>query len=190
VSWKGLQFSLLRHGETDGGARFCGSTDVALTDKGWQQMKVSMNDVSPGWDRIISSPLKRCAAFARYFAQQYAIPLSFDERIKEMHFGIWEGRSAEELMAEDADGLTRFWQDPDRYPPQEAERLSSFQARVLAAWNGFIESYGEQRILLVTHGGVIRVLLCHLQEKPIKQLLEIEVKHGSLHILNSRGQSS
>ncbi len=40
--------------------------------------------------------------------------------------------------------------------------------------------HNEQHILLVTHGGVIRLLLCHLQQRPLSTLLDAEVKHGAL----------
>lgn len=178
-----MLIGLLRHGEVEGGACFRGSTDDLLTDFGLDQMRLATNE-NCCWDRVISSPLKRCAAFAREFTQQHSLPLNFDERIKELHFGEWEGRTAAELMMEDPVALERFWADPDRYPPPAGEILSCFQARVLAAWDSLVSSYNGQKILLVTHGGVIRVLRCHLQQRPISQLLEIEVKHGALYTLS------
>lgn len=183
---------LLRHGEVEGGPCFRGSTDDPLTATGLKQMQAATTEDAdqdhPGnqsgeqhWERVITSPLQRCAAFARVFAQQHSLPLTFDEQIKEMHFGTWEGRTAAELNAADPDALARFWDDPDGHPPPHGESLSHFQARVLAAWNNIIHHYPEQKILLVTHAGVIRILLCHLQQRPISKLLQIEVKHGALH---------
>ena len=156
--------------------------DDPLTDIGLCQMKAATNR-DRCWDRVITSPLERCAGFASAFARQHSLPLTFDERIKEMHFGTWEGRTSAELMAEDPGALTRFWADPDGYPPPAGEPLSRFQARVLAAWNSVIRSDTGQKILFVTHGGVIRVLLCHVQQRPVGKLLEIEVKHGALYTL-------
>lgn len=174
--WVGL----LRHGEVEGGGRFRGHTDDPLTPAGHAQMCAALAD-SGRWDQVISSPLSRCAEFSRTFAQQHSLPLTFDTRLKEMHFGHWEGRSAAELMAEDAEALTRFWRDPDVYPPPGGESLASFQARVLDAWHDIIAEYHERHVLLVTHGGVIRVLLCHVFEVTVSRWHEFEVSHGQLH---------
>lgn len=172
------RIGLLRHGEVKGGTRFRGHTDDPLTEIGWEQMRISTENSD--WDRVISSPLERCADFARAFTRQYSLPLSFDERIKEMYFGTWEGRTAAQLMAEDPTALERFWADPEAHPPPSGELLSQFQARVLTAWDSLVHRYSGQKLLLVTHGGVIRILLCHVQQRPLSELLQIEVKHGAL----------
>ncbi|MFZ0006897.1 MAG: histidine phosphatase family protein, partial [Steroidobacteraceae bacterium] len=57
---------VLRHGETEGGARYWGRTDVALSARGWEQMRAAVAGHS--WERIVSSPLQRCAAFAEALA--------------------------------------------------------------------------------------------------------------------------
>lgn len=173
--------SLLRHGEVEGGPRFRGSTDDPLTKNGWQQMRIATNAVKETrWNRIISSPLQRCAHFAREYALQHNLNISFEDHLKEMHFGQWEGRSAAEIMQEDPDALGRFWSDPIQQSPPDAESLLDFQTRVLEAWQNIIDRYVGQKILIITHGGVIRVLLCHEQKKPINKLLEIDVPLGSL----------
>lgn len=171
---------LLRHGDTVGGTRFRGSTDDPLTELGWTQLWTAVEKETFSWDHIISSPLQRCADFAQALGQRHAIPLTFDERLKEMHFGAWEGRSTDELMATDADALQQFWTDPVKYTPPDAESLTHFSTRVLLSWRDIVNRYSNQKVLLVTHGGVIRVLLCHIQQSPIKNLLEFEVKHAAL----------
>lgn len=176
---------LLRHGETVGGSRFRGSTDDPLTERGWTQLWAAIEKDGPCWDRIISSPLKRCADFARALGQQHSMPFTIDERFQEMHFGAWEGRSAAELMATDADALTRFWNDPLRHTPPQAEPLTDFEARVLAAWRDVVNNYAGEKILLITHGGVIRVLLCHIQQHPIERLLEFEVGHAAIQRIHT-----
>jgi len=175
-----IQLDCLRHGEVQGGTCFRGHTDDPLTPTGLQQMQAATNTGSR-WDQVISSPLQRCATFATAFAQQYSLPLQFDDRLTEMHFGDWEGRTLDSLMGEDPDALTNFWNNPTDHPPPGAESLLNFQARVLSAWNDIIQQHPEQRILLITHGGVIRILLCHVQQHPINKLLEFDIKHGSLH---------
>jgi alpha-ribazole phosphatase len=173
---------LLRHGEVAGGNCFRGHTDDPLTAKGLEQMYSAITDCD-SWDCIISSPLMRCAKFAKLYAQQYSLPLTIDDRLHELNFGTWEGRTAAELMAEDQDALTRFWNDPEKHPPPDGETLSCFQARILEAWSHILATYSEQRVLVVTHGGVIRVLLCHVLARPLAKLQEFEIKHGGLYSL-------
>ncbi len=174
-------FGLLRHGEVVGGSRFRGHSDDPLTPLGWQQMRNATT--TGGWERVISSPLVRCAAFAQAYAQRSGVSYRCDARLMEIHFGAWEGCSAEALMQHDADALSRFWEDPLQHPPPGGEPLLAFQARVLAAWDEITAQYEGERTLILTHGGVIRVLLCHLHQRPLTQLQTFDVEHGSLHLV-------
>lgn len=181
-----MSVGLLRHGEVEGGSRFRGHTDDPLTPAGLAQMYAALAD-SDRWDRVISSPLIRCEEFASAFARQGSLPLTFDTRLKEIHFGQWEGRSAAELMAEDPEALARFWRDPNAYLPPGGESLAHFQARVLDAWYDILSAYADQHILIVTHGGVIRVLLCHVFQVSVSRWHEFEVTHGQLHAVHIGG---
>lgn len=174
-----MLIGLLRHGEVEGGSRFRGHTDDALTSVGLQQMRAAT--AGGHWDRVISSPLARCAAFANVFARQHSMPLTFDARLKEIHFGAWEGRTAAELMQTDADALARFWAHPFDDPPPGGEPPTQFQARVLDAWKDIVAGHTGQRVLVVTHGGVIRMLLCQVTGVPAARLQEFMVGHGQLH---------
>lgn len=184
-----MRVGLLRHGEVRGGPCFRGHTDDPLTATGWDQMRAAVTD-DQRWDRVISSPLARCAAFARIFAERRALPLLLDRQLREMHFGAWEGRSAAELMAEDPVALTDFWRDPERCPPPGGESLDQFKMRVLAAWDQMVREHVEQRLLVITHGGVIRVLLSHLLKRPFRQLQQFEVAYGGLYTLQIDGDGT
>ena len=168
---------LLRHGDTEGGPRYCGRTDVALSDIGWRRMWASVEGVAP-WRTIVSSPLARCAAFARQLSEQRDIPLSLDERLRELDFGEWEGRTAAELMVSASDALTRFWRDPLAHPPPGGETIQALQARVLAAWREIIG--WREPALIISHGGPIRVILAHTSDRPLVNLHKITVPHAVL----------
>lgn len=177
-----IHLGLLRHGEVEGGPRFRGTLDDQLTPEGLAQMWSAL-DGSPGWDRVYTSPLARCASFADAFARRHNLPLEREKRLREIHFGEWEGRSAAEIHAGDPDRLGRFWHDPERHPPPGGETLAAFRARVLEAWFEILQRHDGRRILIVSHGGVIRILLCHLLHRPAGDLLEIEVAYASLQVL-------
>ena len=171
---------LLRHGETQAGSVYLGRTDVPLSEHGFRQMEEALLD-APHYQAVLSSPLARCAAFAQDYAQRFGLPLHFDARFQEMDFGMWDGCSAAEIAAADAGALENFWRDPVAFTPPHAEPLLSFQARVLAAWRELPARYHGQHVLLVTHGGVMRIILCHLQQRPLNELLSLAVPHAALH---------
>ena len=148
-----LRLDLLRHGETELGGGLRGSLDDALTANGWTQMRAAVVDGGP-WDRIVSSPLQRCARFAAELGEQLNLSVHLDKDLQELHFGAWEGQSAAALMETDAEALGLFWADPYGFTPPQGEPVSAFSARVLAAVARLYAAYASERILLVSHGGV------------------------------------
>jgi alpha-ribazole phosphatase len=111
---------LLRHGETEGGVRYWGGMDVALSSKGSLQMRTAVAGLA--WDLIISSPLRRCADFAEALAQELGVPCRLEADLREMGFGTWEGYSTAELMHRDAERLRLFWSDPSAHTPPRCTR--------------------------------------------------------------------
>ena len=177
-----LHLDLLRHGETELGGGLRGSLDDALTDTGWAQMRAAVVEQGP-WDRLVSSPLQRCSRFAEELGTQLGLPVQLDKDLQELHFGTWEGQSAATLMETDAEALGLFWADPYSFTPPEGERVEDFSTRVLAAVGRLQASYAGQRILLISHGGVMRLLLAQARGLPREQLLNVEVGHGALFSL-------
>jgi alpha-ribazole phosphatase len=178
-----LRLDLLRHGETELGGGLRGSLDDALTSKGWEQMRTAVVGQGP-WDRLISSPLQRCARFAEELGAKSGLPVVLDKDLQELHFGAWEGQSAAALMDTDADALGLFWADPYAFTPPEGEPVADFSERVLAAVERLHAAYAGERILLISHGGVMRLLLAQARGLPREQLLNVEVGHGALFSLS------
>jgi alpha-ribazole phosphatase len=178
-----LRLDLLRHGETELGGGLRGSLDDALTEQGWAQMRAAVTGQGP-WDRLVSSPLQRCARFADELGAQLGLPVTEDARLQELHFGAWEGRSAAALMQTDAEALGLFWADPYSFTPPQGEPVADFAARVLEAIAQLQARYAGERILLVSHGGVMRLLLARARGLPREQLLNVEVGHGGLFSLS------
>jgi alpha-ribazole phosphatase len=178
-----LRLDLLRHGETELGGGLRGSLDDALTEIGWQQMRAAVIEQGP-WDRLVSSPLQRCARFAEELGVQLGLPVELDKNLQELHFGDWEGQSAAALMETDAEALGLFWADPYSFTPPLGEPVAGFSARVLAAVARLQAAYAGERVLLISHGGVMRLLLAQARGLPREQLLNVEVGHGALFSLS------
>lgn len=170
---------LLRHGEPLGGIKFRGHTDDPLSEQGWAQMRAAVQGENQ-WQVVVSSPLLRCAEFASELAASVGIPLETEASFKEIDFGEWEGRAPEELMQSDPDCLDRLWRDPARYTPPGGEGLEAFAARVTASWNDTLARHAGKKILLVTHGGVNRVILCHALQIPIQNMFRLDVPFAGM----------
>jgi alpha-ribazole phosphatase len=182
-----IHVDLLRHGETEGGARYRSVTDDPLTAAGWEQMWAAV-DNDARWETIVTSPLIRCVEFARALASQRTLALRIDGRLREMDFGAWENRRAVELLETEPEALARFWRDPWNHGPPNGESLQHVQARVLAAWHDIVAQ--RRPALLIGHGGPIRVILCHVLGHPLDKLLEIDVPHAARHRLRVHADES
>lgn len=181
-----LQIDLLRHGESELSHTLRGSLDDALTTHGWQQMLSSI-DQSPTqsqhWDVVFSSPLQRCRIFAEHIVKERDIQLILDESLQEMHFGDWEGQSIKELYEQFPETLADFWQKPTQTILPNAESMQQFHLRVTKAMSAIqqrMEYNGWQSALVVTHGGVIKLLKCMVLQQPLDDVLKMTAELGQL----------
>lgn len=170
---------LIRHGEPEGGRMYRGWIDHRLSARGWQQMREATAN-SPGWTQIVSSPLLRCWEFASELAARLDLPLRDDERIKEVRFGVWEGRTARQIRADDPTALRRFFFDPVNARPAGAEPLADFKGRVCEALNDLAQEFAGRHLLLVTHAGVIRAAIAHVLDAPLGSIYRTSVESANL----------
>ena len=170
---------MMRHGEPVGGRKYRGQVDDPLSEKGWAQMQAAVGEALP-WTRIVSSPLVRCRAFAETLSESHGLPLALDDRLKEVGFGDWEGRTAAEIEADAPGTLARFKADPVNARPAGAEPLAEFHARVSAALDDIVERHDGQHVLLVGHAGVMRMALAWALRIPLEHAYRIEVATASI----------
>ena len=182
---------LVRHGETEGESsiRYHGRTDVPLSELGRAQMRLASRALetrhsAKHFARVFSSPLVRASEGARIVAGDSA-PLATIDEFAEVHFGLFEGLTADEIRERYPDEFARW--NADRlapaytYPEGEsraafAERVERGLERMLALWTP-----RDSDALLVAHRGVIRAIVRKLtRHEPIVEL-------GSIQILRFEG---
>ncbi|WP_407537652.1 histidine phosphatase family protein [Acinetobacter baumannii] len=182
-----FRIDLLRHGESQYSHTLRGHLDDELTAKGWQQMQSTIEQVTnQTWDVIVSSSLKRCACFAEQLAKTAELPLLVNHDLKEMYFGEWEGVSTQQIYETSPELLANFWQKPSQYCPPCAETLNQFQTRVLKGFQdllGYMQKQNLQHALVITHGGVIKLLACLARQQPLDDLLKMPAELGKLYSL-------
>ncbi len=118
---------------------------------------------------VWSSPLRRC----RVLAERLHPSPSFDARLMEMNFGTWEGRPWDALPRDEIDAWAA---DVTDYAPPGGESA----AKVLERVCDFLGERDESEIAVVTHAGVIRLLVSHLEKRPLNEVLAREVPYGEL----------
>lgn len=182
--------ALVRHGETvgDSSVRYHGNTDVLLSEFGRAQMRAARNELMsrlPGRPALtFASPLQRALESARLLIDG-ACEVTTVEDFREIHFGRFEGLTAEEIRDRYPDEYQRWTRDrlaPDfTFPAGENRRV--FTARVehgleqmLALWDRSAAADGYT--LLVAHRGVIRTIVNRLTgAEPVVELGSIQILH-------------
>jgi broad specificity phosphatase PhoE len=191
----GSRLILVRHGETEGESsiRYHGRTDVALSDVGRAQMRrvgraIEMRSEARELARVFSSPLVRASEGARIVAGE-STPLVTIDEFAEVHFGLFEGLTADEIRQRYPEEFTRW--DADRFAPDYtypagesraafADRVERGLERMLTLWTP-----RDDDALLVAHRGVIRAIVRKLtQREPIVELGSIQILRfeGSWHV--------
>lgn len=171
---------MLRHGEPVGGPAFRGNRiDDPLSERGWQQMWDAVPSDIP-WQHVVTSPLRRCNEFSTALAEKYDVPLTVEDDFKEVGFGRWEGKTADEIIADNADEYEAFYRDPVRNRPPGAEPLTDFTKRVSLAYDGVLNNLPLQSILVVAHAGVIRAIIAHSLELSPATMYRLKIANAGL----------
>ncbi len=173
---KAKKLYFLRHGDTGLHGRYIGSTDAPLTQEGREQVrKTAIVLQEQGVAKILCSPLLRC----RQTLAELNLPIfcQFSELLREIDFGRWEGKNFTEIVCNDQELVESWVADPNRFSFPEGESLAAFSRRI-ATFRAEMESMDEDTILVVTHGGVIRHLLCLLLGLQAEKYLVFDINPG------------
>jgi broad specificity phosphatase PhoE len=193
-----LTLVLVRHGETVGQSsiRYHGRTDVALSDLGRMQMRAARREIenrfgANGFTHRFASPLIRALEGAQIVVGDGAPILTLEE-FTEVHFGLFEGLTAEEISERHPIEFEKW--NADRLAPNytypEGESRAAFADRVergLARMLQVIDAQkraASERALLVAHRGVIRAIVRALTgAEPVVDLGSIQIlaRHGRWH---------
>ena len=179
---------MVRHGQIVGydGFPVYGHTDVQMTDVGIMQMehlaeRLRLVNVSA----IYSSDLNRSSTGASIIARYHDVPLHTLPELREMHFGDWEGLTLKEIRERFPDELKKREADVVNYQaPGEGESIESLSERVMSCFRGILEDQKGNDIVLVGHGAVNRVILCHALDLDLSRMFKIHQDYGCLNIVD------
>ncbi|MFW6692415.1 histidine phosphatase family protein [Streptomyces sp. MAR4 CNX-425] len=176
-----LNVIFVRHGETlwHGENRYAGATDIDLTDHGRAQAAALADWAERArLSAVWSSPMLRCRQTAAGSAARAGLPLRFDERLRELDFGVAEGLTRAEMRERMPDAVASFESDPVAHhfpggedPAAVAERYAAFLTDLRTGRGAGAEGDGpppDGRILVVAHSTAIRLTLCRLFGLPLR----------------------
>ena len=135
------------------------------------------------WTQIISSPLSRCADFAQQLSERHQLNLQIEPRFAEIDFGDWEGLSSQQIMDHDSEQLLQYWDNPIDNTPPNGESLNDFRSRVIAAWSDLLREHAsaeEEHLLVIAHGGTLRMIMSHVLTMPLTALFRLDVPYACL----------
>jgi broad specificity phosphatase PhoE len=184
-----LRAYLVRHGEVDANTemRYLGSRDDVLNVRG-QAQAMALAGVFRDLpvDRVLSSPMARTIATAQAIASAAGLPTEEEERLAEMGFGQWEGLTRDEVLArgpEDAALLERWERDAETSPP-DGESLDQVQRRCLELMDDLKASSPGHAVVLVSHMGPIKALLCAALDLPLTATRRIFLDPATISVVD------
>lgn len=158
-----MRLILVRHGETAWNAQRCyqGRTDVPLNEAGRRQAAaLAQRLVREEIHVVCASDLQRAWETARAIAASHGLPLCSEPRLREMSFGDWEGLTYQDIQRRYPQALIDWEADPLNSAPPGGETLAQVAARAESVLDDLFGRHQDRTVLLVTHSGLLRVLLC------------------------------
>lgn len=172
------EIDLLRHGQVVTPNLFCAPVNEPLGIAGWKQLTLATQNNT--WDVVVTSPTRRCHDFAKLLAQRLNCTFLVEPMLSEMDFGRWTGKTHTELWEQFPELMQQLWQQPRRFTAPGGERMEDFINRVTYAWEEIYTHYAGQRILILTHAGVIRVILANVLDILYQKSLRFEINYAQI----------
>jgi len=155
-----MQISFLRHGKSRSAGTYTGSSDISLSKEGEEEIIALAHYIQNQWfDICYCSPLKRCTE--TYNLLGCPIDCEIFDELSEIDFGRWEGLTFAQISRDDPQNLDRWMNQKDKFTFPEGESIPAFAKRVKARID-VIRNSGHEKILIISHGGVIKTAISHL----------------------------
>ncbi len=166
---------LIRHTRPDVAAGVCyGQSDVPLAESFADELALLSEKIAfPVRSVVMSSPLHRCLQLATGMFDESLIQI--DDRLMEVCFGDWEMQAWDDI---DPVELAYWGNNFVSTSSPNGESLECMSHRVMSLWNNL--DHLNQDYVLFTHSGVIRVILAHLLQSPLKKAFTLEVHYGEV----------
>ena len=176
---------LVRHGEPAGVRGRCyGKLDVGLSPAGRAQMGQSAERLkAEPIDTIYCSPRTRTVESAQVVASFHDCPPQIDQGLCEIDFGDFEGLPYDEIGAKYPEIYRQWMESPTQVKFPNGESFAEMRVRVLRAFEAIRKRNEGRTIAIVTHGGVIRIVLAWALQMPDTCLFRLAQDYAAVSLL-------
>lgn len=156
--------------------------DIPLNDTGAAQALALAEKLGNShFEAVYSSDLQRAQATAAAIAHRHSLPIHLDARLREIRLGEWEGKLYKQLPTLYPEAWAERERDIEHArPPGDGESLGMLTSRMLTAMNEICARHDPNaHLLVVSHGLSLAVLLCHVQQRPLKEAIHLVPQNSS-----------
>lgn len=141
-----------------------------------------------GLRAIYCSNLARAVQSAEIIAAQFSlVPVKIAD-LRERSFGIWEGMTFGEIKEQYPKEFASWAENPLAYSPMGGDTTLEVRDRVIKVISEIVERHAGEEIAVVAHGGVNRIILCHILGIPLENIFRIEQDYAALNIIEFWGK--
>lgn len=179
-----MNLFLVRHGECseEKGIYLGSGSDVSINRLGMTQIEtigLALKRQIEGVNTLMfSSSLRRSIESSDILSKELDIIPIIDSRLNEINFGLWEGLNYEQIMARWSGIATVWYNNPMDITPPSGEPFTKFYTRIKSFLSELVSKYNDENIILVTHGGVIQLLLTILNSDTIDNRWKYNIGRG------------
>ncbi|MDF2467420.1 MAG: putative proteinB [Ramlibacter sp.] len=177
----------VRHGETawNVDARIQGQLDIGLNDTGrWQARRVGEALAAEEITAVYSSDLGRAHQTAQHISEVKGVPVIADEGLRERSFGIFEGKTFDEIHETWPDHAHNWRKRiPEWQPPDGGESLIELRERVTRTMRELAARHPGEQIVIVAHGGVLDALYRIATGQEVNSPRTWELPNGAINRL-------
>ena len=180
-----IKLILIRHTETKWNKqkKYLGRTDISLSPKGQKQAGfISGYLRNKNISVIYSSKLKRAIETATAIAKPHNLEVKQDAGLNEIDFGKWEGMTFNQIRKKYPDLARKYLSDPLNTKIPEGESLLKFRNRINKALEKIL-AQEKGTIVIISHAGVNRIIICSLLKLPLSYLWQIKQDIGAINII-------
>lgn len=178
---------LVRHGETEWNVsnRFQGQKDIPLSNKGKQQAEQLSKRLSyENIDCIYASDLSRAYETAKVIGLHKKLDIHICKSLREIHFGEWEGHTAEELKFKFKDTYINFHHAPHQSPFPGEGSYEQVLLRVKTGLTQIMNKEKNKNILIVSHSGVLKAMIVALLDLNLDFIRKFWLGNTSVSIVD------
>lgn len=180
-----MKIHLVRHGETNWNKerRIQGHSESSLTALGHEQA-LALRPVFEKIDvaRVYCSSSQRTRQTAEHIFSERPVEHIFSDELKEIYLGPWEAELYDDIVVTEPEQMNHFWHEPHKFSIPGAETFEQLQQRGKAKFDKIVNAGStDEELVIVSHGAMIKAILCALESKPLAQLWAPPRMHNCAH---------